>query len=83
MTNLQNPERAESTAGWALVSKRPSRGKYLLVGLICLALLAWASSSSHAASQRPRRDAIRPRRQRPSPFERGPAATFPRYQPRR
>jgi hypothetical protein len=33
MTNSQNPERAESTAGWVPVPKRPARGKYLLVGL--------------------------------------------------
>ena len=39
MTNSQNPERAESATGWVRLSKRPSRGKYLLVGLICLALV--------------------------------------------
>ena len=58
MSNLQNPERTESTAGWALVSKRPARGKYLLVGLICLALVVGvgvfvvAHNKSAAASRR-------------------------------
>jgi hypothetical protein len=33
MTTTQNPERVESATGWVPVSKRASRGKYLLVGL--------------------------------------------------
>lgn len=39
MSNSQNPDQAESATGWVRLSKRPSRGKYLLVGLICLALV--------------------------------------------
>src|SRR5664279_3927465 len=39
MTNSQNPDQTESAPGWVRVSKRPSLSKYLLVGLICLALV--------------------------------------------
>lgn len=40
MSNSQNPDQVESATGGVRVSKRPSRGNYLLVGLICLALMA-------------------------------------------
>jgi Penicillin binding protein transpeptidase domain len=39
VSELQNSDQAEVVAGWVRVSKRWSRGKYLLVGLICAALV--------------------------------------------
>ncbi|HEY5181195.1 MAG TPA: hypothetical protein VIJ07_15705 [Dermatophilaceae bacterium] len=39
MSNSQNPDQGEPTTGWVRPSKRPSRGKYLLAGLIGLALV--------------------------------------------
>ncbi|MHB8187789.1 MAG: penicillin-binding transpeptidase domain-containing protein [Dermatophilaceae bacterium] len=40
MTEPQNPDHAETVAGWNPPPKRSSRGKFFLVGLICVALLA-------------------------------------------
>lgn len=39
MSEPQNTDPAEPLTGWALVSKRSSRGRFFLVGLMCLALL--------------------------------------------
>jgi hypothetical protein len=50
MTNSQNPEPVESAAGWVRVSECPSRGKYLLIGLICLALVVGVFVVAHGKS---------------------------------
>ena len=40
MTKPQDPDQAEAVPGWVLVSKRSSRGKFFMIGLACVALLA-------------------------------------------
>jgi hypothetical protein len=82
MTNSQNPEPVESAAGWVRAPQCPSRGRYLLIGLICLALVVGVFVVAHGKSAAATRR-HQARRQPPSSFERGRAATFPRYQPRR
>ena len=50
MTNSQNPEPVESAAGWVRAPECPSRGKYLLIGLICLALVVGVFVVAHGKS---------------------------------
>jgi hypothetical protein len=40
VSDLQSPDHPGSAAGWDRLLKRPSRFRFLLVGLICLALVA-------------------------------------------
>jgi hypothetical protein len=50
MTNSQNPEPVESAAGWVRAPQCPSRGEYLLIGLICLALVVGVFVVAHGKS---------------------------------
>ena len=50
MTNSQNPEPVESAAGWVRAPEFPSRGEYLLIGLICLALVVGVFVVAHGKS---------------------------------
>ncbi|HZY01600.1 MAG TPA: hypothetical protein VFE92_19250 [Dermatophilaceae bacterium] len=50
MTNSQNPKRAESAAGWVRAPECPSRSKYLLIALICLALVVGVFVVAHGKS---------------------------------
>ena len=57
MSNSQNPDQGEPATRWAGARKSPSRGKYLMVGLICLALVVGLGVfvGAHAKSAAPTR----------------------------